>query len=306
MTAPTVSVVVPLYNGRDLIGACLDSVPDDAELIVVDDGSSDGAPDLVAREHPRATLLRNPANRGFGATANRGLAAATGDVRIVLNSDARLGPGAVDALASAFDDPAVGIAGPRLVFADGSHQVSAGSFPTVGSFVVGSFLVNDLYRRLRPRGRFRWELGMARVDHDHTHDVDWVVGACIAIRSGCFDATGGFDDAFRMYVEECDLCWRARAAGWRTRFVAEARVVHLGGRSGQGAAAAQAKLNLAGEERFMRRAYGDAAVRRWRLARIVSSAGKAVALLALSPFDARVRERARWHRSAVRYLLRAG
>ncbi len=116
VTKRSVSVIVPLFNGRDRVDWCLDSVPDHAELIVVDDVSTDGAPDYVEHEHPRATLLRNDVNAGFGTTANRGLFAASGDVRVVLNSDARLLPGALEQLSRAFDDPNVGIAGPRLQF----------------------------------------------------------------------------------------------------------------------------------------------------------------------------------------------
>jgi N-acetylglucosaminyl-diphospho-decaprenol L-rhamnosyltransferase len=298
-----VSVVVPVHGGFDIAVPCLESVPDDVELLVVDDRSPDDTADRIEEAFPRARVLRNDVNLGFGATANRGLAAATGDVRVVLNSDARLRAGALDRLVAGFRDPAVGIAGPRLVFPDGSHQLSAAAFPTVGSFVAGSHAVNEVYRRLRPGRRFRWELGLTKADHDRSQDVDWVQGACIAIRAACFEATGGFDPAYRMYVEECDLCWRAHQAGWRVRYVADAEVVHIGGASGGGDPARQARYNLDGEARFMARAYGEQVLRRWRVARLVSSTVK-VAVLALPALvDRRLRDRVRWHRAAVAHLL---
>src|SRR5207237_7758926 len=101
---------------------------------------------------------RNERNVGFGATANHGLAEAGGDVRIVLNSDARLRPRAIEQLVAPFADPAIGICGPRLLFPDGSHQLSAAKFPTVGRLIAGSFALNEVYRTVFPRRQFRWEL----------------------------------------------------------------------------------------------------------------------------------------------------
>lgn len=303
MTSPLVSVIVPLHNGRDLIEPCLASIPPDVEVVVVDDCSGDGAPDLVAERFPTARLLHNERNLGFGSTANRGLRAARGRVRIVLNSDARLTPGALEPLLAAFDDEGIGVAGPRLTFADGSHQTSAASFPTVGSIVAGSFLLNDVYRRLRPNGRFRWELGLARRDHDRSQDVDWVKGACLAIHARCLEDTGGFDEGYFMYGEETDLCLRARQAGWRVRYVAEALVVHLGGGS-TGDPVVHAQRFLRSEARFMERAYGSAVLRRWRAARLVGASVK-LAVLALPALGSRrVRNRWRWQATVVRELAR--
>lgn len=299
----SVSVIVPLYNGRDLIGDCLRSVPRDVELIVVDDGSTDGAPDVVAAEFPHARLLFNPENRGFAATCNRGLSVATGSVRVLLNSDARLRAGAPDALVRAFDDPGVGVAGPRLVFADGGHQISAASFPTVGSIVTGSFLLNEVARRLRPGHRFRYELGLARQDHDTSQDVDWVKGACLCIRDRCFDDIGGFDEGYYMYVEETDLCLRAQRAGWRVRYVAEATVTHLGGGS-TGDPTIHAERLVGSEARFMARAYGPAVLPRWRAARMSGAAIKIPVLAVPAVVDRRARARLRWQLSALRAAWR--
>lgn len=304
MTATSVSVVVPLHNGADIIEACVDSIPPGVEVVVVDDASTDGADALVAERYPHVRLSHNDRNLGFAGTANTGLAIATGAVRIVLNSDARLRPGALEHLVAAFDDASVGIAGPRLVFPDGSHQTSAARFPTVASFVSGAFAVNEVYRRLFPNRRFRWELGLSRSDHDHSAEVDWVHGTCIALSRECFETTGGFDTGYHMYVEECDLCWRARQEGWRVRYVAEAVVEHIGGASGGGDPTRQARYNLAGEARFMERAYGTAVLRRWRIARLASSAVKALVFAPLALFDARVRQRLRWHLTAIRELSR--
>jgi GT2 family glycosyltransferase len=299
-----VSVIVPLHNGRTLIEACLASIPEEAEIVVVDDCSNDGAADFVEATVPRAVVIRNERNLGFGATSNRGLRAAHGRVRVVLNSDARFRPGALEALVVTFDDRDVGIAGPRLVFPDGTHQTSAASFPSPGGIVAGAFLVNEVYRSVFPHRRFRWEMGLARRDHVIDRDVDWVFGTAIALRDEAFEKTGGFDESFFMYVEETDLCWRARASGWKVRYVAAAVVEHLGGGSSGGDPALHARRLLENEERFMRRAYGERGVRRWRIARLVGSAAK-VGLLAIpAVVDHRVRARLRWQWSALMDMLR--
>lgn len=300
---PAISVIVPLFNGRDLIGACLESVPDAAELIVVDDGSSDGAPELVADLFPRATLVRNSHNTGFSTTCNRGLRAANAPVRVVLNSDARLAPGALEHLAAVFSAPDVGIAGPRLVFPDGSHQTSAAAFPTVASVITGGFLLNDILRFFMPRRRFVFELGMAKVEHAESHDVDWVKGACLAISAACLDATGGFDESFYMYGEEADLCWRARRAGYRVHYVAEARVVHIGGGS-TGDPRLHAQRALRSEAKVFARMYGEAILRRWAAARLLGGLIKVALLAPPSLISPRVRARWRWQIAALRTIVR--
>lgn len=299
---PTVSVIVPLYNGRHLIGPCLRSIPDGIEVVVVDDGSSDGAPDLVEQEFPEVLLLRNDRNRGFGATCNRGLTAARGDVRVVLNSDARLQPGSLRALVAAFDDAGVGIAGARRLFPDGSHQTSAARFPTPASIFAGSFLLNELFRRVLPGRHFPWELGLSRAAHDVEDDVDWVSGTCLAIHRRCLAEVQGFDESYHMYVEETDLCWRAWQAGWRVRYVPAASVEHLGGGS-TGDPWIHARRLLRSEARFMERAHGESVLMRWRLARGIGAAAK-IALLALPAIaDRRVRNRLRWQISALTGVL---
>ena len=295
-----VSVVVPLHNGRDVIEDCLRSIPDGVEVLVVDDASTDGSPDFVAERFPGVRILHSDVNRGFGATANLGLRNADGAVRIVLNSDARVSAAAVESLVEAFHDPAVGVAGPRLVFSDGSHQVSAARFPRPASIIAGSFLLNDVFHRVFGR-RLPWELGMSRAEHARDQEVDWVMGACIAIRDACFEATDGFDEGYFMYVEETDLCWRARQLGWKIRFVAGAEVVHVGGGS-TGDPRRHARQFVESEARFMNRAYGPAVMGRWRFARLLGAAVK-IPLLALGSFDQRVRMRLIWQVTAVMAVL---
>ncbi|MFZ6004370.1 MAG: glycosyltransferase family 2 protein [Actinomycetota bacterium] len=295
---PRVSVIVPLYNGADIIASCLSSVPSDVELIVVDDASQDGAPNIVAANFPAAILLRNATNLGFAATCNRGLHRSRAPVKVLLNSDARLHSGALNALVSSFDDPGVGIAGPRLVFPDGRHQVSAASFPTPFRLFVGGLGLAEVLARVWPRGARPLQLGMPRRDHRVDRDVDWVMGTCLAIHERCLADVVGFDEGYFLYVEETDLCLRASQAGWRVRYVAGGTVEHdIGGSIDD---RSDARRELAGEARYMLTHGGRAALGRWRVARTLGAALRIALLAAPALLSSSARTRLRWQASALR------
>ena len=95
------------------------------------------------------------------------------------------------------------------VFPDGSHQTSAANFPTIAGVLAGSFLLGEVYQRFRPGNPVSWQLALSRDQHVEDRDVDWVSGTCLAVTRSCLDDTGGFDEAYHLYVEETDLCWRA-------------------------------------------------------------------------------------------------
>lgn len=299
------SVIVPVYNGRAHLDSCFASIPEWAEVIAVDDGSTDGAPEHIAEHHPRVRLLWHEENRGFGAACNTGMRAAAGEVRVVLNSDARFRAGALEALVAACETDGVGVAGARRVFPDGSHQTSAANFPTVGGIIAGSFLVGELWQRIRPGAPTSWQLALSRAQHEESADVDWVSGTCLAVSGACFEATGGFDEQYHLYVEETDLCFRAKTAGFRVRYLADAVVEHVGGGS-TGDPVVHAQRFLRSEARFFAQSYGEASLPAWRRARIVGSAVKVVVLAAPALASRRVRDRWRWQWSALRTMVRRG
>jgi N-acetylglucosaminyl-diphospho-decaprenol L-rhamnosyltransferase len=227
---PRVSVVVVSYETRDDLAACLRSLADsggpDLETIVVDNASTDGSADRVARDFPAVRLLRNEHNVGFGAACNRGAAVATAPCLLFLNSDAQVTAGAVDALARVLDtQPEVAIVGPRTLNEDGTAQVSFGSALTP--------LAEWRQRRL-VRGVARRDPDALRIAHARSlvaSEPDWVSGSCLMIRRRAFDAASGFDEGFFLYEEDVDLCVRVRAQGGRVRFEPAATVVHRLGTS---------------------------------------------------------------------------
>jgi GT2 family glycosyltransferase len=224
------SVVVPTHDTREITLRCLASLADaiggGVEVVLVDDGSGDGTADAVRSRYPSVRIVRHEQAGGFTAAANDGLAAAGGDVRLLLNSDTEVDPDALPALVRAFDeDPRLGVASPLLRDPNGSPQWSGGSAPTrLWLFLLATGLPAALgalpaYRRLRP------------VRSEGGGDVEWVTGAAMAIRRQAWEQLGPLDASFRFYVQDLDFCLRARDAGWRVRLVAPARVLHLGGAS---------------------------------------------------------------------------
>jgi N-acetylglucosaminyl-diphospho-decaprenol L-rhamnosyltransferase len=171
-------------------------------------------------------VIANTDNRGFSAANNQGFRAAAGEYLLVVNSDAEVRPGAVDAMAALLDArPDVGIVGPRTVGTDGQPQVSFGPELTLRGEWSQRRLVRGV-REGRPEA-----LREVRDRSSRAQEPDWVSGACFLGRRSALDAVGFFDEAFFLYEEDVDLCVRVRRAGWRVVYTPEAEVVHHLGRS---------------------------------------------------------------------------
>jgi len=224
------SIVVVSFNVRSLLADCLmsiNSVVGVAEIVVVDNASGDGSVDMVRTTFPRVRLIVNEQNPGFGAAANQGLRACTTPYALLLNADTRLRADTLIGLARALDaDDQAAVAGPRLVGADGQIQASCFPFPTP-LHVFLDLAGGNPSRQLPRLGKHTPH----REAQDQPCSVDWTLGAALALRREAIDAVGGFDEGYLMYCEETDLCYRLRAAGWRTIFVPATTVEHIGGAS---------------------------------------------------------------------------
>jgi len=223
----SVSAVVVNYNAKDVLAGCLVSLraEDIDDIVVVDNGSVDGSEAVVTGAQPGTVWLASGANVGYGRGANLGARQTESDAVLICNPDVLVRPGAVAALVAALDaDASVGIVGPRLLNADGTLYPSARSFPSlvdaVGHGVLGLVWEGNPFSR-------RYKL----LDWDHSDErlVDWVSGACLLVRRPAWDDIGGFDPCFFMYMEDVDLCWRAKRAGWEVRYQPAAEVTHLQG-----------------------------------------------------------------------------
>jgi N-acetylglucosaminyl-diphospho-decaprenol L-rhamnosyltransferase len=225
-----VSAVIVSYNSAAYLPDCVRSLRAEGvtDVVVVDNASSDHSVQAVLACDPAVTVVETGANLGFGTGANRGVAVATGDHLLVLNPDTVVEPGTVKALSEALDrDPGLGMVGPRMENLDGTLYPSVRRFPDL-AVALGHAFVGLVW----PANPFTRRYRMLDWDHDRAAaDVDWVGGACLLVRRSAFDVVAGFDEAYFMYVEDVDLCWRMHQAGWRIGYEPAGRVVHALGAS---------------------------------------------------------------------------
>jgi GT2 family glycosyltransferase len=222
------SVVIPTHDTRELVlkalGAIAPWMAQGAEVIVVDDGSRDDTTEAIRKVHPSVRVLQSPQARGFTVSANEGLAATTGDILLLLNSDTEADADTLPAMLAAFEsDPRLGAAGAILRYPDGSPQWSGGREPTLlWLFGLTSGLPALLaripgYRRLKPVGA------------QPGGRVDWVTGAAMAIRREAWSEVGPLDTRFQFYAQDLDFCLRLEDADWHVALVPGWHVMHVGG-----------------------------------------------------------------------------
>lgn len=224
----SVAAVVVNYNAGAALLDCVQSLRADGvrDVIVVDNRSHDASAERLAATDPDVRIVDAGANLGFGRAANRGAATVPGcDAILVLNPDVLVEPGTVKALVGALQrDARLGAVGPRVENPDGTLYPSARRFPDLAVAAGHAFL-----GYLAPGNRFSRTYKMADFDHNCSADVDWISGSCFLARRAAFDAVQGFDEAYFMYAEDVDLCWRLWRAGWHIGYEPAGRVVHKGG-----------------------------------------------------------------------------
>ncbi len=230
-TTLSLGAVVVNYNARGHLLECVRSLRAEGvtDVIVVDNDSTDGSKEALAADDPEATYVETGANLGFGTAANRGVAATAATYVLILNPDVVVHAGAVGALAAALDaDDRAAVVGPRVENLDGTLYPSARRFPNLAVAAGHAFV-----GLVRPDNRFTRDYRRLDADHGWSGPVDWVSGTCMLVRRTAFDAVGGFDEAYFMYVEDVDLCWRLWRAGWRVGYEPSARVTHTVGVSSE-------------------------------------------------------------------------
>jgi N-acetylglucosaminyl-diphospho-decaprenol L-rhamnosyltransferase len=232
MTPATTGVVLVTHRTRDEVLGALASLADHpGPVVVVDAGSDDGTVDAVRSGFPHVRVVALE-NAGYGRCVNAGARTLPDevDVLVAANADVRFAPGAIDALVEVLhEDPDVAVAGPRVRYPDGSHQASARRSPS-----PTTALTHAAIGWLRPENaatRRYHALDLTGPDTTRACDVDWVSGCAFAVRRSEFEAVGGFDPGYQLFVEDVDLCDRLRARGRRIRFVPGALVEHRVGAS---------------------------------------------------------------------------
>jgi GT2 family glycosyltransferase len=227
------SITICSWNTIDDLRLCLQSLRDakdeaNFEVVVVDNASKDGSPDMVEAEFPEVRLLRQDVNLGFTGGHNLAVAERKGTHAALLNSDTIVHSGAIRSLMAYWKDhPEAGIIGPKLLNPDGSLQFSCRRFPNP----VAAAFRSTFLGRLFPNNSAASDYLMQDFDHDNPMEVDWISGAAFFIRKEVVDEVGLLDNSLFMYCEDTDLCKRAWDKGWKVVYVPDAVITHAIGRS---------------------------------------------------------------------------
>jgi GT2 family glycosyltransferase len=226
------TIVIVAFNAREDLAGTLGSLttapPSTShEIVVVDNASTDGAPELVRGRFPGVALVEAGENLGFARANNLAIRRSASELVLLLNPDTIVPAGAVDQLVACLDSaPGVAVVGPRIVDATGRAELSWGDRVTPWSERRRKTLVH--------RDQTGDPAAATAIDRDTraARDVAWVTGACLLVRRADAELVGLLDERYFLYMEDVDFCDAIRARGRRIRFEPSAEVVHLRGRSG--------------------------------------------------------------------------
>ena len=223
--SPLVSIIIPHQAGVEILLSCLEALERDTshphtEIILVDNGSTDGSVEAALERFPKLRVVRLPVNQGYAGGCNRGIELARGSYVLLLNDDAELEPGCLGALVRAAEgDPSLGAAQPKI-----RSLRERSRFEYSGA--AGGLM--DVYGYPFSRGRLMGHVEIDRGQYDDPAEVFWASGVCMLIRSSALEEVGALDEAFFAYMEEIDLCWRLQLHAYRVVCVPEAIAYHIG------------------------------------------------------------------------------
>ena len=227
-----ISVIIVNWNTKGFLEECLASLATtkySLEVVVVDNNSADGSQEMVRGKFPNVKLICNTTNAGFAKGNNQAIAASTGRYVCLINSDARILPGCLDALANYLgENPKVGMVGPRVLNRDMTLQSTCRRFPNLWNNFCEAFALPRLF----PNSSFFAGEHMFFFKHDRVIFPDVLVGCFIMARRKAVDEFGMLDEAFFFYGEDIDWSRRCWKSGWKVAFFPGGQAVHfLGGSS---------------------------------------------------------------------------
>jgi GT2 family glycosyltransferase len=224
---PKMSIVLVCWNNKAYLDPCLKSLYEgnlksSFDVIVVDNGSTDGSQQMLAEKYPDVKFIQNETNMGLGKASNQGIQATNGQYVLLLNNDTIVNGPALDILVDFLDaHPDGGAAGGKLLNPDGSFQSGYASF----SNLMEEFLiVTSLGTRLWPGYPLHGDLNEIKA-------TGWLCSACLLVRRSALDQVGLLDTSYFIYGDETDLQYRLNRAGWKVYFLPASTIIHFGGRS---------------------------------------------------------------------------
>lgn len=250
--APDLSIVLVCWNNRSYLFPCLESLYAGAmrhsyDVVVVDNGSTDGSQDVLRRDYPEILLIQNDGNVGLGRASNQGIAATRGRHILLLNNDTIVNGPSLDAMVDYLDaNPRAAATGGKLLNGDGTVQSCYNDFSTLREeFLIATRL-----------GEMLWDGYPAQMDDDRVRNVAWLGSACLMLRRAALDDVGLLDESYFIYGDEADLQYRLVQAGWDVVYLPHATTIHFGGRSMN--RWGRRKMVYRGKMLFYRKNYGPA------------------------------------------------
>lgn len=221
------SIVLVCWNNKSYLSACLQSlyteqIQSHFDVIVVDNGSTDGSQLMLRTQFPQVQLIQNDHNVGLGKASNQGIAATTGRYILLLNNDTLVNGPSLDALVAFLAaTPTAGAAGGRLLNPDGSFQAGTNHFPSLHEeFLIATRL-----------GEWLWAGYPSHDGATHVTPTEWLGSACLLLRRAALDQIGLLDEEYFIYGDEADVQYRLKKAGWAVYYLPTVYTIHYGGRS---------------------------------------------------------------------------
>ncbi len=221
------SIVLVCWNNKAYLDPCLKSLYEGGlkssfDVIVVDNGSTDGSQQMLAEKYPDVMLIQNDGNVGLGKASNQGIEATNGHYVLLLNNDTLVNGPALDVLVEYLDaHPEAGATAGRLLNPDGSFQSGFASFSTL----LEEFLI------VTHIGEIIWPGYPSHGDANEIKETGWMSSACLLLRRAALDQIGLLDESYFIYGDEADLQYRLNKGGWKVVFVPNSSIIHFGGRS---------------------------------------------------------------------------
>ncbi len=228
-----ISIVIVTWNAKKYVAECLDSLRsyiDDpgSEIILVDNASTDGTPELVRDSYPGVILIRNEQNLGFATANNIGLRRTTGEYICLINSDVHVLDGCIEKCVQYLEkEPSIGLLGPKMLGADRKSYRSYMGAPTLWRSFCRSLKLDVMF----PQSKLFSGFLMSYFKRDHIAEVDVVNGWFWVTRRQALDQVGLLDETFFIYGEDIDWCKRFHQAGWKVVYFPDAESIHYGGAS---------------------------------------------------------------------------
>ena len=222
-----VSIILVCWNNESYLEGCLDSLfgtgmASQFDVVVVDNGSTDGSLPMLKEQYPSVRVIKNDHNVGLGRASNQGIEATNGRYILLLNNDTIVhGPSIDEMVRFADATPGAGAVGGKLLNEDGSFQAGFADFPTL----LQEFLIATRLGGLSKPGY------PSHLDAMEAKKVDWLSSACLLVRRSAIDAVGLLDGEYFIYGDETDLQYRLKQAGWLVYYLPTVDTIHFGGRS---------------------------------------------------------------------------